>query len=395
MGVTFVLVHGTFAHSAEWPALEGALSSTAIDLGIPARFEKLVWTGKNVASARQVAAETILDLLQKIDATSSDEKIFLIGHSHGGSAIAYFLKQHPELSKRLCGCAFLSTPFVAIRQRTQVGRLVWALLYLPILVSFITWTAFETPESFSREWGTRLVQMPLLYWIVIGLFGLGSILLLKYFNAERVHGLVEKTIEQQTADLPVGEYCFLRCSGDEAAAALSAVQFIAWCGIKLSRLLAWLAPKGPTDAFRFFVAAFVFPVWAHTAGPELAAMSSLGIAQSIENEGYFAIGMLFVEIMVVVFFALCFICAILIIVTQSVMSWAFGWTRLLTGFLVEFAIEPLPFGTCSLVHIDWKVSSAKLDSIVHSWTYAHPTAIKHLQSWIFNLLREHRGTKSS
>jgi hypothetical protein len=34
-------------------------------------------------------------------------------------------------------------------------------------------------------------------------------------------------------------------------------------------------------------------------------------------------------------------------------SWAFGRTQLATGFLVELAIEPLPFGQHSLPHIDW------------------------------------------
>lgn len=79
---------------------------------------------------------------------------------------------------------------------------------------------------------------------------------------------------------------------------------------------------------------------------------------------------------------LCLSAVFLIILTQAVASWAFGWTRLSTGFLVELAIEPISFGAHSLIHIDWALGSTGLDGIVHSWTYAHPAAIMHLQNWV-------------
>ena len=83
---------------------------------------------------------------------------------------------------------------------------------------------------------------------------------------------------------------------------------------------------------------------------------------------------------------LCVVAALLIFLIQAVTSWFFGWTRLSTGFLVELAIEPLPFGEHSLVHIDWAANSIGLDGYVHSWTYAHPDAIEHLQNWVSQTL---------
>jgi hypothetical protein len=74
--------------------------------------------------------------------------------------------------------------------------------------------------------------------------------------------------------------------------------------------------------------------------------------------------------------------ALLIFSAQAFTSHAFGWTRLLTGFFVELAIEPLPFGVHSLVHIDWSAESGELSGISHSWTYAHPAAIRHLRAWV-------------
>ena len=101
---TFLLVHGTFAKSAHWPALQDGLAEVAHEAGEKASFKQLSWSGKNRAAARQVAASAILKSVQDIQSNSNNEKIFLIGHSHGGSAIAYFLKQYTEVAKTLSGC---------------------------------------------------------------------------------------------------------------------------------------------------------------------------------------------------------------------------------------------------------------------------------------------------
>ena len=129
---TFILVHGTWARAAHWPALRDGLALAASTVGEHCRFEELTWSGRNKASARQGAASEIFSLVQKIQTTSRDEKIFVIGHSHGGSAIAYFLKEYSSLAKTLSGYAFLSTPFVAIRPRAQ-GSLLYAVVsFVPI-----------------------------------------------------------------------------------------------------------------------------------------------------------------------------------------------------------------------------------------------------------------------
>ena len=119
---TFILVHGTYAKSAQWPKLRHALAEAAYATGDKPVFEPLTWTGRNRARDRQAAAAAIHALVQSVQRASINEKIFLIGHSHGGSAIAYFLREHPEAAKMLAGCAFLSTPFVAIRPRPRSGQ---------------------------------------------------------------------------------------------------------------------------------------------------------------------------------------------------------------------------------------------------------------------------------
>ena len=88
-----------------------------------------------------------------------------------------------------------------------------------------------------------------------------------------------------------------------------------------------------------------------------------------------------------IFYFALFVCwlsvsaVLLILVAQAVMVRAFGWTSLAAGFLVELAIEPLPFGAHSLIHIDWG-SDTRSALIVHSWTYEHPLAIARLRDWV-------------
>jgi hypothetical protein len=79
-----------------------------------------------------------------------------------------------------------------------------------------------------------------------------------------------------------------------------------------------------------------------------------------------------------------------VLFSQALMSRAFGWTSLSAGLLVDLAIEPLPFGEHTLVHIDWTSSKEIIDGVTyityflgmtHSWVYSHPAAISCLQKW--------------
>jgi len=98
---TFLLVHGTFAKSTDWPAVREGLAEAVHEAGETASFKPLAWSGKNRAAAREAAASAILKSVQDIQSSSNNEKIFLIGHSHGGSAVAYFLWACPD--RNACG----------------------------------------------------------------------------------------------------------------------------------------------------------------------------------------------------------------------------------------------------------------------------------------------------
>jgi hypothetical protein len=376
---TFILVHGTFATAASWPDLEAGLIQTAHDANEKANFERIAWTGKNRARARQTAGEMILARVTRTRSASVTEKIFIIGHSHGGSAISYFLKSYPETAKTLSGCAFLSTPFIAIRPRQNVLQLYYV-MGISISASLLALALYLTiggPKPFHQDY-------------VVLIYGAASLLValalwLGYeFVARKGLGdrLQEKTIREQTADLPKGNYLFLRCSGDEAAAALSAAQFIVWASIKVNavarlHLSEVFAGGAIRRLLQTIILLFVFSICSFYA-IDLLKVAPFTILPAV---------LLAVFSILTCAFLLGVVGALSIFVLQAAMARAFGWTDLMAGLLVELAIEPLPFGPHSLVHIDWNSPEENLQGFVHSWTYAHPIAIDRLQEWVHGELR--------
>src|SRR5262245_59380979 len=220
----FILVHGTWAKSAHWPILQNALAETAHAAGDEPMFEPLTWTGRNRVRDRQAAASEIHTLVQRSQRASANEKIFIIGHSHGGSAIAYFLKEYPEAAKTLGGCAFLSTPFVAIRPRREAFRFISLLIFFPYIafVSLLNEITNPRPNVSTIEeyLNTPIITSAHLFSAfaacVVGALLWLALVFIKRASAPQK---VEQSIRQQTADIPAGNYLFLRCSGDEAAAA--------------------------------------------------------------------------------------------------------------------------------------------------------------------------------
>jgi hypothetical protein len=366
---TFLLVLGTFAKSTHWPDLREGLAEAVHEAGETASFKQLAWSGKNRAAAREAAASAILKSVQDIQSSSNDEKIFLIGHSHGGSAIAYFLKEYTEVAKTLSGCAFLSTPFVAMRPRNK--EIAWAVFFLPLMAAAFFWN--EISNLLVGEIGFILAICFL-------------ILISKVYGS---HKFLERTIRQQTADIPPGNYFFIRCSGDEAAAALSAAQFVNWVNMKASKILVRLT----SSRIPLYVIMVSFVLFISLL---LWMMPEVGIVGLIQELPGHPVGVLFVLFVLGAscLFVLCVLLGFFIFLVQALTSRAFGWTSLATGFLVELAIEPLPFGTHSLVNVDWSADSPGSEKLAHSWTYAHPVAIRHLQNWVKASLAAHRPSST-
>jgi triacylglycerol esterase/lipase EstA (alpha/beta hydrolase family) len=110
----FILVHGTW-HKAEaqssWlkdgSPLRGTLAQACSNSGDDrAYFEPVRWSGRLPFRHRVVASRLIAERVKQLKKRLPGEPIILVGHSHGGSAIAYFLNAHRK-SEDIAGCAFL------------------------------------------------------------------------------------------------------------------------------------------------------------------------------------------------------------------------------------------------------------------------------------------------
>jgi hypothetical protein len=212
-----------------------------------------------------------------------------------------------------------------------------------------------------------------------------------------VKRLLEQPIHEQTADLPTGNYLFLRCSGDEAAAALSAAQFIAWVGAIASRRIAQFVDSllASRKSFPKRILLRILTL-ALILSCVTIAFQSISLIPTAFNMVLHPSEDFFIDLMVaavfligtVLLFAFAATIAgmLLIILTQAITTWAFGWTGFAAGFLVELAIEPLPFGAHILVHIDWHSALPDRGGLAHSLTYAHPVAIQYLKDWIVSRL---------
>src|SRR5262249_24647866 len=211
--------------------------------------------GRNLGRDRIDAATDIKREVARIRQETPAESIFLIGHSHGGSAVAYFLRDSPEFAKLLAGVAFLSTPFLAMRPRTDIAEIVQAFMFMSALVMMTIvaciigqngvtlGNALHLPYSNSDSFFQPFSFGVFSIIIRLGAIAYAILVLLIYsmwrLSTNALVRLLRKRLNvavkrKQSADLPDGHFLFLRASGDEAAAVLSAAQAINWAVNRLA-----------------------------------------------------------------------------------------------------------------------------------------------------------------
>ncbi|MGQ2186073.1 esterase/lipase family protein [Bradyrhizobium barranii] len=231
--VTILLVHGTFAVGSAWTTenspLQRALQRALVAEGHFVECIPVTWSGRNRFSDRLDAARKIRSIVQ--DLHKPDQTIFLIGHSHGGSAIAYFLKLFQEEAAMVAGCVFLSTPFITLQARANIDRRVrvWAYLFWFMAQLLVLLGLQQLSRALSSE--------DALYYVALGFnFLFGCLALYWYRSTNSFSQFVEQTgkniaamiKERDSCDLPLKEYLFLKMSGDEASIGLSFAQSIAY-----------------------------------------------------------------------------------------------------------------------------------------------------------------------
>jgi uncharacterized membrane protein YhaH (DUF805 family) len=115
-----ILVHGTFASKAQWIDETSALSETIRIKCEGIRIEPFRWCGSNSPSARIKAGQDLAEA-GKLLYTQGYNRIWLVGHSHGGDVIMRALR-NKIMKKVVCGVWFLGTPFLEVSLR-PVGKI--------------------------------------------------------------------------------------------------------------------------------------------------------------------------------------------------------------------------------------------------------------------------------
>src|SRR5882672_10374639 len=125
--VILTLVHGTFAHDADWSRKHSNFSrSLAIQLPFKIDVRPFLWSGWNSHHARLAASRALDDHVSWVRTTLAPRAHFVIAHSHGGNVAMYSAKD-PSLATQLSGIVCMATPFInsaTRRSRSAVTYLV-------------------------------------------------------------------------------------------------------------------------------------------------------------------------------------------------------------------------------------------------------------------------------
>jgi pimeloyl-ACP methyl ester carboxylesterase len=153
--VHLILVHGTWAPKAPWTDSNSSVLCQEITSQlkpIETVFHRADWTGNNNHRDRMNAAQNLIKLSQSLN-LQNDEAVFLIGHSHGGAAIASALRESSDLLSRISGAVFMSTPFIHVAKRLSynaIAKTISVLCFIFVLIAVLL---------FYTELNT-LIEMP-------------------------------------------------------------------------------------------------------------------------------------------------------------------------------------------------------------------------------------------
>ncbi len=420
--INIILVHGTFARNASWirdgSSIHKYLSRINTDDDSPVSIHSMVWSGKNSRSARKDGAGKIKLVIEQLDAMDTSSYVYLIGHSHGGSAVAYFIKMYPSLRDRIAGAAFLSTPFIGLRvrhtaQTILVGLVVFFLVQGLINILMLT---VIFPDNFLERHLTLSYAL-IISSTIVAAYATKRIWADNYVGRwhklERSLGM--RISETGTANIPSGNYLFVRATRDEAAALLAITQFIAWS----TSIIEYLASEivvyiynmwtylgrnrlGQTIKGIVFIMfalwATFFPIWLISGHWEylwaffisdFSVELGFGHADRLINAIFWIIWPLCNIILAIA--TIFVLSTTLLIVIGSLALIIFGWVNLTEAVFADLAIEPLPYGERKLFHLGWNTDYAS-DKLVldHSLSYEHPMSLAYIGKWIVESHRHAR-----
>lgn len=416
------LVHGTFAKNADWTQKDSEFSKMLADelLEIEGAkiFEQVNWSGRNLFRSRQRAAEAIYDKLVDQEKRYENPRQYVIGHSHGGSALAYLISSTNKELKSLSGCIFLSTPFIDARARkgwdvicSTVISLFGVMLFPILYFLYAGWFASQfdvSPTSLSESSpsspnaGEYLLVVPIIVYIgLIYWIARPSRLRAKY----DVEGLADRL---STSNLARADILIVKTTGDEALSALSATHFLSWAStllldfslspfkwamrlrlsaaIVLIMLIAFVTygtlMHGITLVLTRSSEQLPLPVspWGITATGVSNIGKYFGEGKIIIHEGIvwrsFTIAAMIAALVVFVYLNIC----MFILVISVIAHWSFGRFSIASALFMELAVEAMPRGSHDVFRIPW--DDKNRGGLAHSGAYQDDKVVEHIGHWI-------------
>jgi hypothetical protein len=429
-----ILIHGTYAKDARWtkPETSKLCKYLETQFGEDVQFDRFGWKAPNRHEARSEASRQLLEEYQNQKTFFRRQGIphFLIAHSHGGSVLAYALRENPVFARTLAGVAFLSTPFIQARERLTTR---WVLKLLPwviaTLVFFVTIFLLLIVYAKSVYPAPLPVAVTLVSILVVAVVALLSFSVAKVIIALPEAGLPDKLkllVRKVVSELDLSalksgglneKTLIVRTNGDEASSTLASAHIIARLLAEIPARIARLPSavgefvsskwgamlrrqkEKPTLRFKatfgvlLLGALFLFtaiPTFRWLSGnqhfesnwPVLSQLD--GIAKAILFEGIY-MGTIY-SLLVIAFVSVSL--AILAMpIIALLFRVAYGRWLLLPALFIELSVEPTPPG-------EWPVSQLDLHDeltppnprdaflLSHSMSYDDPRAHKVIADWI-------------
>jgi len=421
-------VHGTGAGRPDWTQPGSSTLCKYLDKTVEGvSFSSCVWSGKNTDQARADGAKRLRE--DVLNATSDGRLTILVGHSHGGSVIAYALAEEDALWKQVSGVIFLATPFLQARQLPLGAHLPKGPALLTgllcaaavIVVGLVLLTAVGWPEDQRLAFGVRAFGLPyaglVTWWLtyikVVKFLGLSEEGCITERTKKRLDGLVHQL------DLSVLETrglnrksLVIRSTADEAASGLAAAQLAGRIASDIPSLT-WKLPRWGWDWLKWqlglgnlaeppgwLVWAFAVLVLAATAGFSIRAAAWLSdwpvlqlIDTQIRNVGSSAFRTVltaFVWVAIGVVLLLLATVPLIIIGMPLKLVGLFlyglrGWPALLALYL-ELSVEPAPPGEWRVHQVDSSKSEVEGETtLAHSFVYDDPRAHRAIEEWLKTL----------
>jgi hypothetical protein len=392
------LVHGTFAKNAEWIE-DGSILASALRAELPPHtiIRPFRWDGKNSFASRLHAAELLNGHICLTESLYPCAKHILIGHSHGGNVIAYWLKRYPESKEKVSGTAFLATPFISV----SVAR-DWIDSTLSIAVPLVMLCALLFNFTATRLLPFRVllqVQNLLLpaatFLVVIAAREIFFSLLKRLWHL--THRLAA---ELSTVDCRPENPFICRLLGDEASAVLQVAQFRVWLIANVRRVIGRVIcfltvasvfgfNKNGSRSHRVVVTVQVLSIvllgyfWSSNHVPGLREFAMLTLQHPVL---LVSLGIAVVPIICGFGTLIFFVPVLGLLMISAVTIGALGRFSAIVALCCEMSVEVAPLGNIPVLlemgdPFRAHNSAAKIGELRHSEVYSSPNVITALIKW--------------